>query len=64
MSKKAENRMSKQEIENAALHDQGFLAISDWLIEGALGEINLEAQFLTFCRRLNDAGIPLMRAFP
>mgnify|MGYP005637114509 FL=1 len=53
--------MSEQESESVGRHDQGFLAISDWLIEGALGEIDLEAQFLIFCRRLHEAGIPLMR---
>ena len=42
--------------------DRGFQAISDWLIDGALGDIDLEAQFLAFCHRLQDAGIPLMRA--
>ncbi len=43
--------------------DRTFLEISDWLIDGALGEINLEAQFMAFCERLSDAGIPLMRGF-
>lgn len=47
--------------EGAGRHDHEFQAISDWLIERALGDIDLEAQFLEFCRRLHDAGIPLMR---
>ncbi|NQW02225.1 MAG: adenylate/guanylate cyclase domain-containing protein [Rhodospirillales bacterium] len=38
-----------------------FQAISDWLIEGALAEIDLEAQFMELCTRLTAAGIPLMR---
>ena len=42
--------------------DRRFQAISDWLIEGALADIDLETQFLAFCDRLHDAGIPLMRA--
>jgi adenylate cyclase len=53
--------MSEQKTGSTGRRDQAFLAISDWLIEGALSEIDLEAQFLTFCRRLHDAGIPLMR---
>jgi adenylate cyclase len=36
-------------------------AISDWLIDAALGEIDLQAQFLVFCQRLCDAGLPLLR---
>lgn len=38
-----------------------FQAISDGLIDGALGEIDLESQFMTFCDQLNEAGISLMR---
>ena len=48
--------------ENAGRHNPEFEAISDWLIEGALGDVDLEAQFLAFSIRLCDAGIPLLRA--
>ncbi len=41
--------------------DLNLLAISDWLIDSALGEIDLEAQFMELCVRLGDAGVPLMR---
>ncbi len=47
--------------EGTGRHDRKFQAISDWLIESALGEIDLEERFLEFCRRLYDAGIPLKR---
>jgi len=40
-----------------------FQSISDWLIESALGEVKLEEQFMVFCGRLSEAGIPLARGF-
>lgn len=45
-----------------ANRDRNFEAISDWLIDCALGDIDLEVIFLAFCRRLHEAGMPLMRA--
>lgn len=42
--------------------DPGCQAIADWLIDVALGEIDLDAQFLAFCDHILDAGIPLLRA--
>lgn len=47
--------------DNLGRLNKDLQGISDWLIEGALGEINLESQFMTFCERLTDAGIPLIR---
>lgn len=43
--------------------DPVFQSISDWLIDSALGEVKLEEQFMEFCDRLSEAGIPLIRGF-
>lgn len=42
--------------------DPGYQAISDWLTDVALGDIDLDAQFLALCAHILDAGIPLLRA--
>ena len=47
--------------EGAGRRNQGYQAISDWLIEGALGDIGLDGLFEGFCERLATV-IPLSRA--
>lgn len=42
--------------------DRNYEALGDWLIDVALGDIDLDAQFLTFCDKILDAGIPVLRA--
>ncbi|MCB1745204.1 MAG: adenylate/guanylate cyclase domain-containing protein [Gammaproteobacteria bacterium] len=48
--------------EASGRRDPRFLAISDWLIDGALGDIDLPSQFISLCERMRAAGLPLLRA--
>ncbi len=47
--------------DSAKRPDPLFQAIGDWLVDVALGDIDLEALFLEFCNRILDAGIHLTR---
>jgi adenylate cyclase len=42
--------------------EASFQAISDWLVDVALGDIDLETLFPEFCNRILDAGIHLTHA--
>jgi adenylate cyclase len=53
--------MPSNKNEHLGRFDAGLQSISDWLIEAALGDINLESQFVELCNRLSEAGMPLMR---
>ena len=48
-------------IESTKFPDPLFQEIGDWLVDVALGDIDLEALFLEFCNRILDAGIHLTR---
>ena len=41
--------------DSAKRPDPLFQAIGDWLVDVALGDIDLEAMFLEFCNRILDA---------
>lgn len=47
--------------DNSGRFNTELQAISDWLIEGALGDIDLYAEFMELCDRLTLAGMPIMR---
>ena len=47
--------------EDVMLRELIFQDISNWIIESALKEVESCDQFLEFCQRLSDAGIPLLR---
>jgi adenylate cyclase len=45
----------------SSFSDADLQAVSDWIVQESLGDIDLQTMFDGFCQRLADLGIPLVR---